>query len=252
MFQIGQPSPISLYACRGCAEHFCYELPMKLLVVEDERRMLKLLHRGLQEEGHTVLCATDGIAGLRLVENQEFDVVILDVMMPRMDGFEVARQMRRANNFTPVLMLTAKDAVPDVVNGLDLGADDYMTKPFSFAELLLRLRAVRRHFVSSQPVRLRVGDLVLDRCGHQVHRDGIPIRLTRKEFGLLERLMQQAGTVVPRDALTQSVWGKGPTTEANTLDAFIRLLRRKIDRPGCPSLIHTVRSTGYLISSGEP
>ena len=224
---------------------------MKLLVVEDERRMRELLHRGLEEEGHTVLCATNGIAGLRMVQKEDFDVVILDVMMPRMDGFEVARQMRSANNITPVLMLTAKDAVPDVVKGFELGADEYMTKPFSFAELLLRLRAVRRPFVSALPNRLKVGSLALDRNEHQVYRDGNPIRLTRKEFGLLERLMQQPGRVVSREVLTQSVWGEGETVEANTLDAFMRLLRKKIDRPGCPSLIRTVRSAGYMLCNEE-
>ena len=135
---------------------------MKLLVVEDEPRMLELLRRGLSEEGHTVSCAVDGSEGLQMVQDHDFDVVILDVMMPKMDGFELARSMRVENNPTPVLMLTARDSVPDIVHGLDLGADDYMTKPFSFDELLLRLQAVRRAAAAPRKTQLQMGDLFLD------------------------------------------------------------------------------------------
>src|SRR6266849_1331217 len=148
---------------------------MKLLVVEDERRMLELLRRGLSEEGHTVSCAADGSEGLQMVRDHKFDVVILDVMMPRMDGFALAKRMRSENNFTPVLMLTAKDYVPDVVHGLDLGADDYMTKPFSFSELLLRLRAVNRRAILPQLTQLRAGELLLDLSEREVYLNGARI-----------------------------------------------------------------------------
>jgi DNA-binding response OmpR family regulator len=221
---------------------------MKLLVVEDERRMLELLRQGLSEEGHTVSCAVDGSAGLQMVREHDFDVVILDVMMPKMDGFELAKRMRTESNFTPVLMLTAKDSVPDIVYGLDLGADDYMTKPFSFDELLLRLRAVHRAAGGGRTTLLNVGDLFLDLSTRDVYRDGARISLTRTEYGLLERLMRDAGEVVTREILIEA---SGRAMGSNTLEAFVRLLRNKIDGMdnGRQKLIHTVRSVGYVISS---
>ncbi len=221
---------------------------MKLLVVEDERRMMELLRQGLSEEGHTVSCAVDGSEGLRMVRERNFDVVILDVMMPKMDGFELAKRMRSESNFTPVLMLTAKDSVPDIVYGLDLGADDYMTKPFSFNELLLRLRAVRRAATGPRTTLLNVGDLFLDRSTRDVYRDGARLSLTRTEYGLLERLMRHAGEVVTREILIEA---SGRAMGSNTLEAFIRLLRNKIDGMDNErqKLIHTVRSVGYVISS---
>jgi len=225
---------------------------MRLLVVEDERRMLELLRQGLREEGHTVLCAADGAEALPLLREHEFDVVILDVMMPRMNGFEMASQMRAENNYTPLLMLTAKDTVPDIVQGLDLGADDYMTKPFSFDELLLRLRALKRSSTASQPSTLQLADLLLDTATHNVTRAGKDIRLTRTEYTLLERLLSNAGRVVPRDALIFSVWGQRDGIGANTLDAFVRLLRNKIESAGRERLIHTVRGVGYVIRKEIP
>ena len=220
---------------------------MKLLVVEDERRMLESLRKGLTEEGHTVACAADGSEGLQMVRDCDFDVVILDVMMPKMDGFELARRMRAENNCTPILMLTAKDSVPDIVNGLDLGADDYVTKPFSFSELLLRLRAVSRGAVAPRRTQLQVGDLFLDPASREVYRDGVRVSLTRTEYSLLERLMRDAGEVIPREILIAS---SGREMGSNTLDAFVRLLRNKID---CTDnarrkLIHTVRGVGYVIA----
>jgi DNA-binding response OmpR family regulator len=220
---------------------------MRLLVVEDELRMLELLRRGLTEEGHTVLCATDGNEAWLKLREQEFDVVILDVMLPKMSGFELALRVRTQKNATPILMLTAKDSVPDIVHGLDLGADDYMTKPFSFNELLLRLRAVKRRASACQPPKLQVADLWLDPVTHQVSRAGEAISLTRTEYSLLERLMSNAGRVVPRDMLILSVWGRKPEIEDNTLDAFMRLLRHKIDNHGRQRLIRTVRGVGYTL-----
>jgi DNA-binding response OmpR family regulator len=220
---------------------------MKLLVVEDEQRMLDLLRRGLSEEGHTVSCAADGSEGLQMVRGHKFDVVILDVMMPRMDGFALAKRMRSENNFTPVLMLTAKDSVPDVVHGLDLGADDYMTKPFSFNELLLRLRAVNRRAILPQLTQLRTGNLLLDLSEREVYLNGARITLTRTEYRLLERLMRDAGEVVPREDLIASL---GREVGNNTLEAFVRLLRNKVETEEHHKLIHTVRGVGYVIRSG--
>jgi len=217
--------------------------------VDDEPRMLELLRRGLTEEGHAVFCAEDGDQAWLKLREREFDVVILDVMLPKMSGFDLARQMRTEKNSTPVLMLTAKDSVPDIVHGLDLGADDYMTKPFSFHELLLRLRAVKRRAAACQPPKLQVADLWLDPNTHKVSRAGEAISLTRTEYSLLERLMSDAGQVVSRDLLILSVWGREPQIEDNTLDAFMRLLRHKVDHHGRERLIHTVRGVGYIMRS---
>jgi DNA-binding response OmpR family regulator len=225
---------------------------MRLLVVEDEHRMVELLRQGLREEGHTVVCAGDGMEALPLLREHEFDVVIMDVMMPRMNGFEMASQMRAENNYTPLLMLTAKDTVPDIVQGLDLGADDYMTKPFSFEELLLRLRALKRSATVCRPSTLQVADLLLDSASHRVMRAGQAIHLTRTEYNLLERLLSDAGKIVPRDALILSVWGRQYGIGTNTLDAFVRLLRNKIETDGREKLIHTVRGVGYVIRAEIP
>ncbi len=218
---------------------------MELLVVEDERRMLELLRKGLSEEGHSVWCAVDGREGLQKVREKRYDVVILDVMMPKMDGFEVARQMRAEHDHTPVLMLTAKDSVPDVVQGLELGADDYVIKPFSFNELLLRLRSVYRRGDAGK-TRLGVDDLLLDLSTREVRRGGRRISLSRTEYILLERLMLDAGDVVPRETLIASL---GRDVAGNTLEAFVRLLRNKIDCQARRRLIHTVRGVGYVVSA---
>jgi DNA-binding response OmpR family regulator len=220
---------------------------VKLLVVEDEPRMLELLRRGLTEEGHNVVCAADGSEGWELARAYEFDAVVLDVMLPKMNGFELAKKLRQRQIATPVLMLTAKDSVPDIVRGLDAGADDYLTKPFSFSELLARLRAVRRRATSRSHNRVQVGDLILDPESRDVSRAGASISLTRTEYSLLERLMYRAGKVVPRRTLIESVWGFDREIEENTLDAFVRLLRQKVDREGMPRLILTVRGVGYMI-----
>ena len=220
---------------------------MKLLVVEDEPRMLELLRRGLTEEGHNVTCASDGGEGWELAHAYEFDAVVLDVMLPKMNGFELAKKLRQERIPTPVLMLTAKDSVPDVVRGLDAGADDYLTKPFTFNELLARLRALQRRATARPQNRLQVSDLILDPESREVSRAGIPIILTRTEYSLLERLMYRAGKVVPRNTLIESVWGFDREIEENTLDAFVRLLRHKIDREGMTKLILTVRGVGYMI-----
>ncbi len=220
---------------------------MKLLVVEDEPRMLELLRRGLTEEGHTVMCASGGLEGWQLARDYEFDAIVLDIMLPDMNGYEIARRLREARIPTPILMLTAKDSVPDIVRGLDAGADDYLTKPFAFHEVLARLRALQRRATARPQTRLQVGDLVLDPASREVSRAGANILLTRTEYNLLERLMFRAGKVVPRNALIESVWGFDREIEENTLDAFVRLLRHKVDIAGRPKLIHTVRGVGYMI-----
>ncbi len=220
---------------------------MNLLIVEDEKRMVELLSKGLREEGHTVECATDGIAGLELAMNYEFDVIVLDIMMPKLSGYDLAKRLRSEGIPAPVLMLTAKDSVQDVVHGLDLGADDYMTKPFSFSELLARLRAVKRRPRVLHPTQFRVGDLLLDPTTREVSRGGVRIWLTRTEYSLLEELIFRAGTVVRRISLIESVWGVDRDIKVNTLDAFVRLLRNKIDTNASQSLIHTVRGVGYVL-----
>jgi DNA-binding response OmpR family regulator len=220
---------------------------LKLLIVEDEARMVELLRKGLTEEGHTVVCASNGREGLEMARTYEFDVIILDVMMPKLNGYELAERLRRERVVTPMLMLTAKDTVPDLVRGLDAGADDYMTKPFAFEELLARLRAVKRRAPVPQLPKLQVGNLSLDPATREVSRAGTAVLLTRTEYNLLERLMDRAGKVVSRRSLIEAVWGFEREIEDNTLDAFVRLLRGKIDLEGQPKLIHTVRGVGYMI-----
>jgi DNA-binding response OmpR family regulator len=220
---------------------------MKLLIVEDELRMANLLRRGLSEEGHSVVCAFDGVDGLELARQYEFDVIVLDIMLPKLSGYDVARRLRSEKNATPVLMLTAKDAVPDIVRGLDLGADDYMTKPFSFEELLARIRAVKRRAHAAQEPVLKVGDLVLDPASRDVFRGEARLTLTRTEYGLLECLMYRAGKVVPRHTLIESVWGMTREIGENTLDVFMHMLRKKVDGVAGAKLIQTVRGVGYTI-----
>jgi DNA-binding response OmpR family regulator len=220
---------------------------MKLLIVEDEKRMVALLHKGLTEEGHTVACATDGGAGLELATTGEFDVIILDIMMPKMSGYDLTKRLRSEKIATPVLMLTARDSVQDIVHGLNLGADDYMTKPFSFSELQARLRAVKRRAKVAPPAPFQIADLYLDPATRVVSRAGVRIWLSRTEYRLLEQLMYRAGTVVGRRSLIDAIWGFDRDIAANTLDVFVRLLRNKVDNDGPLRLIHTVRGVGYVI-----
>jgi DNA-binding response OmpR family regulator len=217
---------------------------MRILIVEDERKMASLLRTGLEEEQHSVSVATNGRDGLELALGEEFDAVVLDVMLPGIDGFEVARRMRQSGNRTPILMLTARDATPDVVRGLDTGADDYLTKPFSFDEFVARLRAIGRRGPVPKGPQLQVADLTLDPGSHQVSRSGRRILLTKTEYLLLELLMRNQGRVVSRDTIIDTVWQSDAGVESNTLDAFIKKLRQKIDGAG-PRLIHTVRGFGY-------
>jgi DNA-binding response OmpR family regulator len=221
---------------------------MRVLVVEDERRMAELLAQGLTEEGHAVTLASDGLAGLGLAGAAAFDLMILDVMLPGLDGFAVARRLRSAHIQIPILMLTARDAPADVIEGLDLGADDYITKPFSFEVLMARVRAVARRGPIPRPVVLEAGGLTMDPATRAVSRGGRPIALTRTEYAILELLLRNAGRVVTRDALINGVWNGSSDIESNTLDAFVRLLRSKVESPGQPRLIRTIRGIGYSVN----
>jgi DNA-binding response OmpR family regulator len=220
---------------------------MRILIVEDERRMAELLRNGLTEEGHAVDVAHTGPDGLALASANPYDVIVLDVMLPGLGGLEIAQRLRQGRDLTPVLMLTARDAEADIVAGLDAGADDYLTKPFSFEVLLARLRAVSRRGPVVQTVPMRLADLVLDPATCEANRRGERLGLTRTEYRLLEFMMRRAGTVVAREALIDGVWGHDREIEDNTLDAFVRLLRQKVDRAGWPRLIHTVRGVGYCV-----
>jgi DNA-binding response OmpR family regulator len=219
---------------------------MRLLIVEDEKKMAAVLKKGLEAENHKVTLAFDGRTGLEL-GSTDFDVIVLDLMLPVIDGFEVARRLRKSRNQTPILMLTARDSVPDIVKGLDLGADDYLTKPFSFEVFLARLRSVARRGSAPRSTVLQVDDLVLNPASHEVTRGERAIHLSPTEFRLLELLMRRSGRVVPRDAIVEAVWDFDHEVEENTLDTFIRLLRSKIDREHDRKLIQTVRGIGYTI-----
>ncbi len=212
--------------------------------------MAELLRQGLTEEGHAVVLAQDGREGLSLAVTEGFDLLVLDIMLPGADGFTIVRRVRARQIQTPILILTARDATHDIVQGLNLGADDYVTKPFSFQELFARVRAAARRGPVAQPVWLRVGDLSLNQGTREVRRGTRPLTLTRTEYAILELLMRNAGRVLSRDMLISTVWGH-TDIESNTLDAFMRLLRGKVEAPGEPKLLHTVRGVGFTLRAGD-
>ena len=218
---------------------------MEILIVEDDRRMVALLSRGLQGEGHRVFVATDGPEGLDYARVRGYDVIVLDVLLPGLSGFEVAGRLRAEGNRTPILMPTAKDTPKNAAQGLDAGADDYLTKPFAFEELLARIRAVSRRGPIARSVLLQVGDLTLNPASREVRRNGREITLTPREFQVLDLLMRRAGRVVTRIALLDTVWGADAEVGFNTVDAFVSALRRKLERPGEQRLIHTVLAIGF-------
>ncbi len=224
---------------------------LRVLLVEDEKAMATLLRDALTEQGCSVKLASTGLDGLQLATEFPFDVVILDVMLPGMDGFEVGRELRRLRVSTPILFLTARDTSADIVFGLNSGGDDYLTKPFSFLELLARLHALarRRPEIHSDP--LKVGDLSLDPCTREVIRGETPIMLTRTEYLLLEFLMKNARRVVARQTLIDAAWGFSTNVENNTLDVFMRQLRLKVDKGRSNPLLQTVRGIGYRLRSSE-
>ena len=220
---------------------------MRVLVVEDELKMAALVRRGLREEGMSVDVAVRGEDALWMAGATEYDAIVLDVMLPGIDGFETCRRLRRDEVWAPVLMLTARDSVEDRVAGLDGGADDYLTKPFSFAELRARLRALARRGPIEHPVLLEVGDLRLDPATHQVWRDGTEVMLSTKEFALLEAFMRRPGEVLSRLHLLEHAWDYEYENRSNVIDVYVRYLRQKIDRPFGAESIETVRGAGYRL-----
>jgi two-component system OmpR family response regulator len=223
---------------------------MRLLVVEDDVKMASLLKRGLEREGYAVDLAANGVDAVWAGREVPYDAVLLDAMIPAPDGFEVCRQLREAGRWMPVIMLTARDAVDDRVRGLDAGADDYLPKPFSFAELYARLRALLRRETKERPTVLQAGNLRLDPAARDVTRDGQAIVLSAKEFALLELLMRHAGEVLSRTAILDHVWDFAYDGTSNVVDVYVRYLREKVDRPfGCSS-IETVRGAGYRLRAG--
>ncbi len=220
---------------------------MRLLVVEDDVGMAGLLRRGLEEEGYAIDLAPNGEEALWLGTENAYDAVVLDVMLPDLDGFEVCRRLREQGRWAPVLMLTARDAVPDRVAGLDAGADDYLTKPFSFAELSARLRALIRRGTGERPSVLRVGDLVLDPSTRRVWRGDAEVFLTGKELALLEYLMRHAGDVLTRAQIIEHVWDFAYDGTSNVVDVYVRYLREKVDRPFGQRSVETVRGAGYRL-----
>lgn len=222
---------------------------MNVLIVEDEKRMAEVLQSGLEEENYCVSVAHDGLTAIQMTQDNQFDLVLLDVMLPGLDGREVARRIRQAQQTTPILMLTARHTAADIINGLDAGADDYMTKPFSFEVLLARLRALTRRSGNGLSSKLKVADLTLDLSERRAHRGSREIVLTPREFRLVEFLMRNHGRVASRRSILDYVWGLSESVEENTLDAFVHLVRRKVDEGEPTKLIHTLRGFGYSIEA---
>jgi len=220
---------------------------MRILIVEDEKKIADFIKRGLKEEGYAVDAAYDGEQGLFLAKTNEYDLILLDLMLPKMDGISVCKALKAEKIATPILMLTARNAVRDKVEGLDAGADDYLTKPFAFEELLARIRAILRKKSDAVPTKLQVADLVLDLLTHKVARADREISLTAKEYALLEYLMRSAGSIVTRTMISEHVWDIDFDTFTNVIDVYINYLRNKIDQGSAKKLIHTVRGRGYVL-----
>ena len=220
---------------------------MRVLVVEDEIKMAALLRRGLSEEGLAVDVAGSGEDGLVRAEATEYDAIVLDVMLPGIDGFETCRRLREGGTWAPILMLTARDAVEDRIAGLDRGADDYLTKPFSLAELLARLRALFRRQPAERPAIIAVGDIRLDPAARHVWRADTEVELSAKEFSLLETFMRSPGQVLTRFQLLEHVWDYSYESRSNIVDVYVRYLREKIDRPFGVESLETVRGSGYRL-----
>ena len=224
---------------------------MKVLVVEDELKMASLLLRGFRKNGDAADVARTGEDAVWMARAADYDTIVLDVMLPGMDGFETLAALREQGRWTPVLMLTARDAVEDRIAGLDVGADDYLTKPFSFAELLARLRAIARRGPVERPTLLEVGDLRLDPATKQVWRGTTEIELTAKEFALLETFMRRPGEVLSRDHLLEQAWDMGYDNRSNVIAVYVNYLRDKIDRPFGASSLTTVRGAGYRLRKDD-
>ncbi len=224
---------------------------MRILVVEDDRKVAEFIRKGFTEEGYAVDVAVDGETGLAMALDRLHDVLILDIMLPGRSGLQVVRDLRQAQVRTPVLLLTARDAVEDKVQGLDAGADDYLTKPFAFAELLARVRALLRRGADARLPVLQVADLVLDPATRTVQRGGERVALTNREFALLEYLMRNRGRVLTRTMIAEHVWDYSFDSSTNVIDVYVNYLRKKIDAGREPKLLHTVRGVGYVLKAGD-
>ncbi len=225
---------------------------MRILVVEDEKKVASFIRKGLEEEHYAVDVASDGETGLYMAEVSEYDLVVLDLMIPKIDGLEVLKRIRANKNNVPVLVLTAKDTVEDIVKGLDSGCDDYLTKPFNFMVFLARVRALlRREKIEKEPL-LRIADLTLSPVTHKVTRSGREIELTSKEYALLEYFARNPDKVLTRTMIAEHVWDYRFDSMTNVVDVYVNYLRKKIDKDFEPKLIHTIRGVGYTLSSDRP
>ena len=220
---------------------------MRILIVEDEKKVAGFIKKGLEEETYAVDVAYDGEEGFHLAAMNEYDMIILDWMLPKMDGLEVLARLRDKKVSTPILLLTAKDEVDDKVTGLNRGADDYLTKPFAFSELLARIRSLLRRGQAETQTELKVGDLLLDMVSHKVSRDGEEIELTGKEYSLLEYFMRNEGKVLTRTMIAEHVWDYNFDTFTNVIDVYVNHLRKKIDKKYPAKLLHTLRGVGYVM-----
>jgi two-component system OmpR family response regulator len=224
-----------------------YSVQMRILLVEDEAKMAAAIAKGLRHEGYAVDTAASGDDALLQARVYEYDAIVLDVMLPRTNGFAVCDTLRREGRWAPVLMLTARDQLGDRIRGLDVGADDYMVKPFSFGELLARLRALLRRRPRERPAVLEVGDLTLDPATHAVHRAGRPVSLTAREFALLQFMMEHPREALTRTSLLEHVWDENYAGPSNVVDVYVGYLRKKLERPFGRRLIRTVRGVGYAL-----
>ena len=221
---------------------------MRILLVEDEEKVARFISVGLKAERFAVDCANDGKTGLQMATLNPYDLLVVDLMLPGMSGTELIRRVRRQNTDVPIVVLTARDALADKLTNFESGADDYLTKPFAFAELLVRIKALLRRGAVPRANVIQIADLEIDRLAHQVRRNGVAIKLTAKEYGLLEYLATNAGRVLSRTMIVEHVWDQSFEGLTNIVDVYVRQLRAKIDEPFDKKLIHTVRSVGYVIN----
>jgi heavy metal response regulator len=224
---------------------------MRILLVEDDKNVTRFVSKGLKENLFIVDLASDGEEGFELITQEKYDLIILDILLPKMDGWEVLQKIREKGIETPVVILTARDSTPDVVKGLNLGADDYLIKPFSFSELLARIRAILRRGKIQRPTELKVANLALNQMTREVYRDTVRIDLTSKEYALLEYFMQNTGLILTRTMLLEAVWDYNFDPMTNVIDVHINHLRNKIDRDFTPKLLHTIKGVGYVLKAKD-